>query len=257
MFTDFFKGVTAYGRAFTLISEMKLWKYLLAPGIISVLLAAIIGLSAFQLSDNLGSLFISWYPFEWGLDFLTKASSWLGGILVALFGLIIYKHLVMVAVSPFMSPLSEKVEEQLTGNHTLNKGFRAGRAIKELIRGLRVAIRNIIREIFFVALLMLLGFIPAVAIFSSVLIFIIQAYYAGFGNLDYTLERHFSVKESVRFVSDHKGLAIGNGAVFLGLLMTGIGFLFAPPLATIAGTIESVKAMKYEGILPEVHEDLV
>ena len=62
--------------------------------------------------------------------------------------------------------------------------------------------------------------------------------------MDYTLERHFSSRESIRFVKSHRGLAIGNGTVFMFLLMTGFGFLFAPPLAAVAATIETVKRLE-------------
>jgi len=64
--------------------------------------------------------------------------------------------------------------------------------------------------------------------------------------MDYTLERHFSIGESVRFVRANRWLAVGNGAVFMLILMTGIGFLLAPPLATVAATIETAKRL--EGI---------
>ncbi len=257
MFTEFIAGITSYGKAFRTISKMRLWSYLLAPALVCVLLAGLIGTSAYALSDNLGSVLVGWYPFEWGLTAISKISNFIGAIVIGIGGLVIYKHLVIVAVSPFMSPLSQKVEEQLTGRATKNRGFQVGRAIKEIGRGLRIAFRNIFRELFLVAILMLLSFIPVVGVFFGILIFLVQAYFAGFGNLDYTLERHFSVKESVRFVKNHKGLAIGNGVVFLGLLMTGIGFLFAPPLAAVAGTLESVRKMEGQGLLQEVNEDFV
>ena len=47
---------------------------------------------------------------------------------------------------------------------------------------------------------------------------------------------------SARQAFKHATLLITlNGAVFLWMLLTGIGFLFAPTLATIAGTVEVVK----------------
>ena len=104
---------------------------------------------------------------------------------------------------------------------------------------------------------LLLGLIPLVGFLSPVFLFTTQAFYAGFGNLDYTLERHFSVVESSRFVRKYRFLAIGNGAVFMLLLMTGIGFLIAPPLATVAATFESVERLKNQGIFNSKQPDFV
>ncbi len=115
--------------------------------------------------------------------------------------------------------------------------------ISDFVRGLRLAIRNIIRELFFTLIILLLGLIPILSPFVAIAIFVVQAYYAGFGNMDYTLERYYRVKGSVDFVRDHKGLAIGNGTVFLLLLLTGIGFLFALPLGTVAATTETLKRL--------------
>ena len=243
MFKDFFAGIQSYSSALGMIKERRLWGFLLAPGLISLLLATVIGFSAWSFSGSVGHFLISWYPFEWGADFLNTLAGWLGGILLGLVGLIFYKHLVMVLVSPFMSPLSQKIEESIRNTPRPYAGFQLSRALKELSRGLYLALRNIIRELFFVLLLLLLSFIPIIGLASTVLIFLVQAYYAGFGNLDYFLERHYAVKGSVRFVKKHRGLAIGNGSVFLLLLFTGIGFLIAPPLATVAATIEGVKRL--------------
>jgi CysZ protein len=80
-----------------------------------------------------------------------------------------------------------------------------------------------------------------------VFIFVTQAYYAGFGNLDFTLERHFRVRESVRFVRRNRGLAIGNGTVYLLLLLSVVGFLVALPLATVAGCAALRPLLEREG----------
>ena len=61
---------------------------------------------------------------------------------------------------------------------------------------------------------MLLSIIPVIGIFFyCIIISLCKHIYAGFGNMDYTLERHFKYKESIQFVKNNKGLAIGNGIV--------------------------------------------
>ena len=257
MINDFFDGIRSYGRAFQIIREMRLWKYVIIPGLLSLIIAFAIGSAAWGLSDNAGNLLASWYPFEWGHDFVANIAQWIGGILIALIGLVLFKYIVMIVASPFMSPLSQKVEERLTGRHTLNRGFNAGKAVRDILRGLRITFRNIFRELFFVGLLLLLSFIPVVGIVTTVAIFLVQAFYAGFGNMDYTLERHYLVSGSVRFVRRNKALAAGNGTIFLLLLMTGIGFLIAPPLATVAATIETVERLDTAVGVSEVENDLV
>lgn len=59
--------------------------------------------------------------------------------------------------------------------------------------------------------------------------------------MDFTLERHFGVKDSILFVRQNRGLAAGNGTVTMLLMMTVVGFIFILPLGTVAATIETVK----------------
>ena len=93
--------------------------------------------------------------------------------------------------------------------------------------------------------ILLLGFIPIIGLFSTVLLFLVQAYYAGFGNMDYTLERHFKYNESLQFVRNHRGLAIGNGIVFmLFLLIPIIGVILVLPLSVTAASIKTVEALQ-------------
>ena len=101
-------------------------------------------------------------------------------------------------------------------------------------------------------LLILVGFIAGIVntiagggslLTLPVLIFLVQAYYAGFGNMDYTLERYHDTRGSINYVRDHKGFAIGNGAVFLMLLAIPIlGMLLAPFLGAVSSAEVIIRA---------------
>jgi len=255
MINEFFDGLKAYGRAFRIISKLGLWGYALMPALITLALMALVGYSAYGFSESLGNFMVSWWSWDWGSDIVNSVGAWIGGILIGLLGILSLKYIVMILVSPFMSILSEKVEAKLTGKANHAK-FSGSEAIKDIIRGIRLSLRNIIRELFYTGILFILGFIPIVGWLSPIFIFIVQSFYAGFGNADYTLERHFKVSQSVRFARQHKGLMIGNGTVFMLLLMTGIGFLIAPPLATVAATVESVERLDLAGYI-DMEEDVL
>lgn len=236
------RGISAYGRALQLIRSLNLWSFFLIPAAISMVLAAIIVGFAWNIGDDLGGWLISWYPWETGAATVNKITNVLGGVLVVILGLILYKNLVMAFSSPFMSQMSEKIERNYHPAY-VPPGFSTSRMAGEIVRGLRIALRNIAREIFFTVLLLLIGLIPFFSPFVAIIIFLVQAYYLGFGSMDYTLERHLNVQESIRFVRSYRGLAMGIGAVFLLLLMTGIGFLFALPLSTAAATPEVIRRL--------------
>jgi CysZ protein len=147
--------------------------------------------------------------------------------------------------APFMSPVSEKIEAFLTGNAQHSQ--RETTFMQQLWRGIRVNGRNLIMELLFTIPILLLKFIPLINIFSTILLFLVQAYYAGFGNMDYTLERHFQYKQSVQFVRKHRGLAIGNGIVFiLFLLIPVIGVILVLPLSVTAASLKTIEALKLE-----------
>ncbi len=243
MISGFTKSIGAYFQALKMIPKYGLWSYLLVPGLISLLLALGIGSISFFLGDDLGQLLSNLIPtsngdgwlaniWNWINGGLQSIAGWMGSILILAISIILYKNLVIAFIGPFLSPLSEKVEYELTGMKRQSPPF-----FKSFVRGITLAIRNIIKESLIVAVLFIFGLFPLFSVPAAILIFIVQAYYAGAGNMDFTLERYFNRKESIRFIRNNRGMAIGNGAVFLLLLSIGIGFLIAPPLAAIVGTI--------------------
>lgn len=245
MVKNILKGLKAYANSFALISKLKLWKFFFIPIIISLITATIIGVTAYSLSDNVGNFIAKIWFWEWGKETFTSISAFIGGIAVLAIGLIVYKHIIMALSAPFMSPVSEKIEAHLTGleNHTHRKtSFK-----EQLWRGIRINIRNLGKELLFTIPLLLLKFIPVVNIFSTILLFSLQAYYAGFGNMDYTLERHFNYRESIQFIRKNRGVAIGNGIVFmLFLLIPVLGVILVLPLSVTAASISTVQLLKPE-----------
>lgn len=250
MIRNFISGITSYSKALELISKLKLWKYVLLPGILSLVLGGIILSTAWGLSDDIGGILSGFYPFEIGKGIIESVATVFGGVLVLAFGLILFKHLILIISGPFMSPLSEAVESHLRGQDVSPK-FSLGKMTRDIWRGVRIAVRNATREIFYTLLLLILGLFPLFAPFTTIAIFLVQAYYFGFGNMDFALERHFGVKDSIRFVRRNKGLALGNGTVTMILMMTVVGFIFILPLGTVAATTETVKRMQKAKVLSD------
>ncbi|WP_375238576.1 EI24 domain-containing protein [Aurantibacter sp.] len=245
MLKNILQAIQAYFKSFGLISKLKLWKYFFIPMLISFVTAIIIGFTAYGLSGNVGEFIARIWIWEFGKEAFTTASTFIGGIILFAIGLILYKHIIMALSAPFMSPVSEKIEVYLTG---IEKHQHRKTSFKEqLWRGIRINLRNLGKELLITIPLLLLKFIPGVNILSTILLFLTQAYYAGFGNIDYTLERHFKYRESVQFVKNHRGIAIGNGIVFiLFLLIPIIGVILVLPFSVTAASLKTVEILKKE-----------
>lgn len=255
MIKNILKGINAYVGTFKLISKLKLWKYFAIPVIISFITASIIGLLAWNLSDNIGVYISKIWVWEFGKETFTSFSSFIGAAIVLVIGLILYKHIVMALSAPFMSPVSEKIEVHVTGVE--NHEHRITSFKEQLWRGIRINLRNLSKELLFTIPILLIGFVPVIGIFSSLLLFLVQAYYAGFGNMDYTLERHFKYKESIDFVKTNKGIAIGNGIIFmLFLLIPIIGIIIVLPLSVTAAALNTVELLRVEKRLTSSNKTL-
>jgi len=142
-------------------------------------------------------------------------------------------------MSPVFSYLSERTEKIKTGN---DYPFEFRQFIKDIIRGIFIAVRNMIIELALTVLMFIVSFIPIVGWVAAIFLFFISAYFYGFSFLDYAIERkRMSISQSVQFMRENKGIVIANGFVFSLCLIVpfcGVSFSsFAAIISVVAGTL--------------------
>ena len=243
MIKEVFNGIQDYFSAYRLLNELNLWKYFKIPIVISFLLGITIIAASWSFSDDIGGYISSIWGFSWGKQTVTAISNFIGGLIVFAVGIVIFKHALMIIVAPFMSPISEKIERHIYGI-VKKPGTGLKAQTTAFARAFQLSIRNFVVEILWITPFFIFSFIPVIGFIFLILIFLVQSYYAGFGNMDYTLERYFPYKRSLEYVRNHRGIAIGNGIVFMLILLIPIvGILIVLPLSAVAGTITTLREL--------------
>ena len=134
-------------------------------------------------------------------------------------------------MSPVFAMLSEKTDKITTGKEY---PFNGEQFMRDIVRGILIALRNMSIELAITLGVLLLSFIPVIGILfslvGSVFLFFVSAYFYGFSFMDYTFERkRLNISQSVRFSRRYRGLAIANGGLFaLFLIIPFCGVILAP-----------------------------
>lgn len=244
MIIDFLKAPFYYVKAVKFIFSNRLFKYILIPGLISVFLCGFMIGGIFKLQFWIGDKAAAVYPVDWiGSNAIDEVAGFVGFFLALIILVFSLKYLVIFIVSPFMGSLSERTEKILLGKPDLQTYQRT--IWEGYARSFRLMGRNMTRETLLVLILLPFSLIPIIGLWVTVIILSIQAYYAGFGNIDAWMDRHFDYKGAIQNIKTYKGHALGNGALFL-LLFTipVLGWFLAPALGTVAGTMLGVEKMQ-------------
>lgn len=234
----------SYGKAHRFIKKNRLWKWILVPGLIYMILFLV---SMFFFGRTATGL-VNYLIGSTGLrDWVQRMNqAWLSFLFLFLFGTLwlmlmlfyfsFFKYFWLIVGSPLFSYLSEKTESIMEGK---DFPFDGKQLLKDMMRGIRMALRNTLWQSVYSIAILMLAFVPLVGAAAPVLSIFIECYYYGFSMLDYSCERNrMSAAQSIQFIGTHKGLAIGNGFVFyLMHLVPLIGWVFAPSYAVIAATI--------------------
>ncbi|KXK37363.1 MAG: EI24 domain-containing protein [Saprospiraceae bacterium] len=207
------------------------WKYMIYSGLIAVALLTIMVFGIWKLSAIGGAWIASLIPWQWAHE--TVLFSFVIGIAFGLLCWIVMKYIMLIMMSPLLSLVSEKLEQKIKGVPVKSRFNVAG----SLARTIRVNSRNLLREVVFSVFLLLASLIPVLNVFAIALLFLLQAYFVGFGIMDYYLERHYTYRETVTKVYQHKWAAITLGAIFIGMILIPvIGAVMASYFTTVAAT---------------------
>jgi CysZ protein len=219
-------GLRSYKESVKFVVKHKMWLYFVAP----IILFGGIYYFGFQMDDYYRSAMKS-------LDGAGFFGTIWGSIKVAFFGALSYlflqltRYIMLVVLSPILAIVSEKVEKVITGNvYKLNMK----QLMKDVGRAIKIAIRNITYELIFIAGVWIvlhssfaifgarsttvpfLNEMKVVDLMFLILSSLIAFYFYGFGFIDYVMERRrMSIKESIKFVRKHKGVAIALGSLFV------------------------------------------
>lgn len=253
--SDFGNGASGFFRGFSFAFSHGLWWAFLVPILLWVLLA----FGMYNLLESATGAAGAWaagyleIPTEQGeAGWWSDAKAWLNGaretvvawILRLAVGYLLFvanKYIVLVLLSPLLAYVSERAEEELTGKRF---PFSLVQLMKDALRGALVAIRNGVLELAItIGIWVLTLFVPIMAPFSFIILFLVSAYFYGFSMFDYVYERRrMRIGESVRAVNSQRGAVIANG-MFFSLLMKIplLGLMLAPVMASIGAVLSTVK----------------
>lgn len=259
---DFLLGIRSYFDAHKLIRKNNLWGYVLLPGLINLVLFGITIWIGWEYSKKLTNWLMGVIGIEAvaiaGMGFIKTVVHYLFLILFRLmsllFYLFIYKYVVLIIMAPVLAILSEKTDEIISGERY---PFKLVQFLKDVMRGITIALRNLGIELFLIIILLFVSFIPVIGFLSPVLIFIVECYFYGFSMIDYSNERQkLTVRQSTAFIGRHKGLAIANGAMFYLLWLVPLfGLMVAPSYGVVAAAIAADKIRnRQKELKPAVRE---
>jgi len=237
-------AIQAYRKAHFFIGKHRLWKWILIPGLVYMILFSL-GLYFFWISADTAVSRLSQIS---GVDHwlhVQHSAAWsfvlimvgiMARLIMMFFYFSLFKYIFLILGSPVFSYLSEKTESIIEGREFL---FSRQVFFQDIRRGIKLAFRNCGWQTVYTIFILLLSLVPLIGSIAPVISGLVECYYYGFSMLDYSCERHkLSPSESIHFISQRRGLAVGNGLVFyLMHLVPFLGWVLAPSYALVAATI--------------------
>lgn len=247
IFYGFFRGIRAYGTAFSIMLSRRFSWFFLFPLLLLILFFIggewLVASAGDSLSTFIQHKIANWVDGISWLSWLTDTGGFLIRLMVKLLYLFLFftfgGYIVLVLMSPVYSWLSERTEEHLTGK---TYPFNLKQMLWEVFRGILLALRNMIFQFVISFLLFLCSFIPVVGLFTPVALFFVASYFYGFSFIDYAVERkRFNIKKSTVYMKRNSGMVMGVGAVFaFSLMVPWVSILaccFVSLFSVVAGTV--------------------
>ncbi len=246
MLKELILSFRAYFRAHQFILQHKLWKWMIVPGVIYAFLF-VIGMNYFSQSS---SFFIEWIILKTGLKswvdsmnsdwlgfFITMGSFWLWFTLL-MFYFALFKFILLVLFAPFFSYLHLRVVAIQQNEPFI---FKLSAYRKLVYRAIRLSLTNLLWQTVYLIPIVLFCSLPVIGWFTPIFTILMECYFYGYAMLDYGLATEAQSKvASAAYVSEHKGLPIGNGILFYLIhLVPIVGWMTAPFYALIAAHLNT------------------
>lgn len=237
-FGELLIGLKSYNKALKFTSSHKLWGYYIVPALINLVIVFVIAWAMYHYTSDLSYFLENILGIGekegWWVELLDKVLIILLYIIIILFFIKIYKYIILTLLSPVLSLLAEKTQVKLTG--VAEPPFQLKRLLKDVARGISVALRSLVIEMGLTIILLLLSLTGFLAPITSVLLIVVECYFLGFSMMDYHYEfKQIPAKESVKLVRKHKGLSIGTGlGLYLIFFIPLVGITFGPMLAVVS-----------------------
>lgn len=251
MLKEIIIAIESYFKAHRFISKHRLWKWIIIPGILYMILF-IVGMYLFWKSSDAAvsyithSLRIDKWVHQQGsgvISFFIVMGELMVRLILIFFYFSLFKYLFLILGSPLFAYLSEKTESIMEGR---DYPFSFNQMLNDVYRGIRLALRNTLWQSVFTITILILSVFPVVGWITPLMMLFVECYFYGFSMVDYSCERQkLSPSESIEFIGKHKGLAIGNGMIFyLMHIVPVLGWILAPAYAVVAATISLYQQKK-------------
>ena len=227
-------GLSAYKEAHAFIKQNNFYSFFFIPIVFNLVLFVLfsglvwhyaqMGADKIYFSLNIDALNFG------GLSFLKQIIHFALAFIFKVLGLLIYmitfRNIVLVLMAPVLTIVAEKTAEIITEEVL---PFAWLQFLKDTTRGIAIAVKNSLKEIFYTIVIFLLSFIPVIGLAGALIVFVMQSYFYGFSMLDYTSERlKMNLQQSENFIWQHKWLAVAIGTVFNLLVVVSTTFSIFP-----------------------------
>lgn len=227
-----------YWRTFRFIDTHNLWKLLIMPAIINLIIAILIIVFAVKTSSIIVEyVLVNFQPTSPD----RVVHSFIEGLILVMIRafvfflyLKIYRYFALILLAPLFAFISSKVQTIATGQSGTNC---TSKYILNCTRGVRIAVRNFLIEIILSTLIVVITFLIGwILPLAPIAILLLESYFMGYSMADYRNEQfNISARESRKLINKYSGAVIGNGLIFnFFLLVPLLGVLFAPVFALIA-----------------------
>lgn len=230
-------GVRDIGRGFAALrAHPRLWKYVLAPALISLVIYGALIAGAVAIAHPLIARLTGYLP-----SFLSGLAGGLItiilGVALAVIALFLFVSIAGIVAGPFCEALSEHLEEALTGRPA------APFSLATFLHGLGLAVahglRRLLASLWGLALVFLVGWIPVVGTIAAIALGgYLTANAAAYDCYDAVLgRRNLAYRAKLAYLGEHRARTLGLGVGVAAMMLVPVVNLIALGLGSAGATV--------------------